>query len=256
MSDDGDRRAVREPGMPGAEPVVEPGRGGIRRARRADHVRRRPARRRLAPDRLARAQRPHRRRRVDQGPRRAGHRRPVVHAVARRPRDGEAALGIDRPDPGGPTRLRTLERRARLQRGRARGGLHRDPGEHALARRRGAAAGRAPARAAARRGDRAHLGRARRGRRAHRHRRGRAARRRRLRGRRPGLHRVSMDQYAGARLATEHLIGLGHREIRHVAGPADSMDAAERRRGWTDAMRAHGLEVHAPIVGRLARGIR
>ena len=65
----------------------------------------------------------------------------------------------------------------------------------------------------------------------------------------PGLHRVSMDQYAGARLATEHLIGLGHREIRHVAGPADSMDAAERRRGWVDAMRDHGLDVHEPIVG-------
>ena len=65
----------------------------------------------------------------------------------------------------------------------------------------------------------------------------------------PGLHRVSIDQYAGARLATEHLIGLGHREIRHLAGPADSMDAAERRRGWADAMREHGLEVHEPIVG-------
>jgi DNA-binding LacI/PurR family transcriptional regulator len=65
----------------------------------------------------------------------------------------------------------------------------------------------------------------------------------------PGLHRVSIDQYAGARLATEHLIALGHREIRHVAGPADSMDAAERRRGWGDAMREHGLEVHEPIVG-------
>jgi len=65
----------------------------------------------------------------------------------------------------------------------------------------------------------------------------------------PGLHRVSMDQYAGARLATEHLIGLGHRVIRHVTGPVDSMDAAERRRGWMDAVRAHGLEVHPPIVG-------
>ena len=65
----------------------------------------------------------------------------------------------------------------------------------------------------------------------------------------PGLHRVSIDQYAGARLATEHLIAQGHREIRHVAGPADSMDAAERRRGWADAMREHGLEVHEPIVG-------
>jgi DNA-binding LacI/PurR family transcriptional regulator len=65
----------------------------------------------------------------------------------------------------------------------------------------------------------------------------------------PGLHRVAIDQYAGARLATEHLIGLGHRAIRHVAGPTDSMDAAERRRGWTDAMTEHGLEVREPIAG-------
>ena len=65
----------------------------------------------------------------------------------------------------------------------------------------------------------------------------------------PGLHRVAIDQYAGARLATEYLIGLGHREIRHITGPADSMDAAERRRGWADALRAHGLEARHPLVG-------
>ncbi|MRG60417.1 LacI family DNA-binding transcriptional regulator [Agromyces sp. CFH 90414] len=65
----------------------------------------------------------------------------------------------------------------------------------------------------------------------------------------PGMHRVSMDQYAGAVRATEHLIGLGHREIRHVTGPDDSMDAAERRRGWADTLRAHGLEVREPLTG-------
>jgi len=65
----------------------------------------------------------------------------------------------------------------------------------------------------------------------------------------PGLHRAAIDQYAGARLATEYLIGLGHREIRHITGPPDSMDAAERRRGWADALRAHGLEPRHPLVG-------
>ena len=65
----------------------------------------------------------------------------------------------------------------------------------------------------------------------------------------PGMHRVSMDQYLGAVLATEHLIGLGHREIRHIAGPSDSMDAAERRRGWADAMRGHGLDAREPVEG-------
>ncbi|GGI44372.1 DNA-binding LacI/PurR family transcriptional regulator [Agromyces flavus] len=65
----------------------------------------------------------------------------------------------------------------------------------------------------------------------------------------PGTHRVSFDQAAGARLATEHLIGLGHRRIAHVAGPADSMDAAERRRGFAAALEAHGLEHREPIEG-------
>lgn len=65
----------------------------------------------------------------------------------------------------------------------------------------------------------------------------------------PGMHRVSFDQFAGARLATEHLIGLGHRRIAHVAGPADSMDAAERRRGFAAALADHALEQRAPLVG-------
>lgn len=65
----------------------------------------------------------------------------------------------------------------------------------------------------------------------------------------PAMHRVSFDQAAGARLATEHLIGLGHRRIAHVAGPADSMDAAERRRGFAAALDAHGLEQREPVVG-------
>jgi DNA-binding LacI/PurR family transcriptional regulator len=67
--------------------------------------------------------------------------------------------------------------------------------------------------------------------------------------REPGLHRVSLDQYAGARLAVEHLLALGHRRIAHVTGPADSMDAAERRRAWVDVMREHGLEPREPIAG-------
>lgn len=65
----------------------------------------------------------------------------------------------------------------------------------------------------------------------------------------PGMHRVALDQYAGAVLATGHLIALGHRRIVHITGPDDSMDAAERRHAWTDTMRAHGLEVRPPFVG-------
>ncbi|GAB2595367.1 LacI family DNA-binding transcriptional regulator [Microlunatus antarcticus] len=60
---------------------------------------------------------------------------------------------------------------------------------------------------------------------------------------------LSIDQYAGARTATEHLIGLGHRDIAHVAGPGDSMDATERLRGWRDTMAEHGLVAPRPLEG-------
>ncbi len=63
------------------------------------------------------------------------------------------------------------------------------------------------------------------------------------------LHRVSLDQYAGARRAVRHLIELGHTEIRHIAGPAESMDALERVRGWRDALGESGLVAAEPIIG-------
>lgn len=63
------------------------------------------------------------------------------------------------------------------------------------------------------------------------------------------LHRVWLDQFEGARRAVGHLVELGHREIRHIAGPADSMDAAERTRGWREVLAANGLVAREPLVG-------
>ncbi|ORV34908.1 LacI family transcriptional regulator [Mycolicibacterium confluentis] len=52
---------------------------------------------------------------------------------------------------------------------------------------------------------------------------------------------VGVDQIAGARQATEHLIDLGHREIVHIAGPTTWTEAKGRRIGYEEAMRAAGL---------------
>ncbi|KGM11763.1 LacI family transcriptional regulator [Cellulomonas carbonis T26] len=63
------------------------------------------------------------------------------------------------------------------------------------------------------------------------------------------LHAVAVDQYGGARLAVRHLIDLGHRDVAHLAGPQDWLDARHRVRGWQDELRAAGIEPGAPLSG-------
>ncbi|QAY71784.1 LacI family transcriptional regulator [Xylanimonas protaetiae] len=58
---------------------------------------------------------------------------------------------------------------------------------------------------------------------------------------------VSVDQRLGARLAVNHLLGLGHRTVEHVSGPLDWFDAVERLTGWREALLAHGAPVPEPI---------
>ncbi|MFF7899039.1 LacI family DNA-binding transcriptional regulator [Streptomyces sp. NPDC088817] len=55
----------------------------------------------------------------------------------------------------------------------------------------------------------------------------------------PGVDVVAGDDERGARLATEHLIALGHRHIAHIAGLGAVGEL--RRRGYEAALRAHGL---------------
>ena len=61
----------------------------------------------------------------------------------------------------------------------------------------------------------------------------------------PGVHTIAIDDIAAARLATEHLISLGHTDIRHIGGDqVDQMDFAvhtKRLTGFNAAMRAAGL---------------
>ncbi|WP_255817342.1 substrate-binding domain-containing protein [Kineococcus sp. TRM81007] len=64
------------------------------------------------------------------------------------------------------------------------------------------------------------------------------------------LHRsVAAAEEEGARLATEHLLGLGHGTVDHVAGPASWRPAVLRERGWRAALRAAGALAPEPVRG-------
>ncbi len=54
---------------------------------------------------------------------------------------------------------------------------------------------------------------------------------------------VSVDQALGARLATEHLLGLGHETVWHVSGPAGWFDSTGRIDGWRRTLEEAGREV-------------
>lgn len=57
------------------------------------------------------------------------------------------------------------------------------------------------------------------------------------------------DQEVGARLATRHLVRLGHREVAHLAGSQEWLDGQVRLRGWQEELRAHSLPAHAVEFG-------
>lgn len=60
---------------------------------------------------------------------------------------------------------------------------------------------------------------------------------------------VAVDQYTGARMAVRHLVGLGHREVLHLAGPSDWLDARARVRGWRAELVASGLTATMLVPG-------
>ncbi len=62
-----------------------------------------------------------------------------------------------------------------------------------------------------------------------------------------GTDSVRTADADGVRQAVDHLVGLGHRAIAHVDG-ADLPGAPERRQGYTEAMRSHGLDAFVDVI--------
>ncbi|MFJ1587973.1 LacI family DNA-binding transcriptional regulator [Streptomyces sp. NPDC088197] len=60
---------------------------------------------------------------------------------------------------------------------------------------------------------------------------------------------VAVDQSAAARLATRHLLDLGHETVWHVAGPGEWLDAASRSQGWRAVLEAEGRTVPPELTG-------
>jgi LacI family transcriptional regulator len=55
---------------------------------------------------------------------------------------------------------------------------------------------------------------------------------------RPDVSIVAVDNYAGGRVATEHLLEQGYRNIGHISGPLSWWEARQRKAGWQDALQA------------------
>jgi LacI family transcriptional regulator len=61
---------------------------------------------------------------------------------------------------------------------------------------------------------------------------------------RTGISTVSVDNYLGGRMATEHLLSQGYAHIGHLTGPLDWWEARQRLLGWQDALREAGRPIH------------
>lgn len=60
---------------------------------------------------------------------------------------------------------------------------------------------------------------------------------------------IATDHAGGARAAIEHLLARGHARVHHIAGPEGSFAAAERERGWREALTTAGAGIPDLVRG-------
>lgn len=63
---------------------------------------------------------------------------------------------------------------------------------------------------------------------------------------------VMYNQAEGARLATQHLIKLGHRQIAEISGPHRNYDGYDRHTGWLATLRDNGLTPGPSVEGNFS----
>lgn len=67
-------------------------------------------------------------------------------------------------------------------------------------------------------------------------------------GKRDGISIVNIDNYYGARLATEHLLQQGRKWIGQISGPLDWWESQQRIKGWQDALKDAGIEPETRMI--------
>lgn len=58
---------------------------------------------------------------------------------------------------------------------------------------------------------------------------------------------VSIDHRSAARIAVDHLLEHGHRQIACVTGPENQAVAEDRRLGWADSLRSSGIDAERQL---------
>jgi LacI family transcriptional regulator len=64
----------------------------------------------------------------------------------------------------------------------------------------------------------------------------------------PNVFSLNFDDLLGARLATEHLLDLGHRRIAFIGGDPLHPDSAKREKGYRQALKSRGVKVDEALL--------
>lgn len=59
---------------------------------------------------------------------------------------------------------------------------------------------------------------------------------------------VVIDNYQGAKIATDHIISRGKKKIAHISGPLDWWESKQRFLGWQDALMREGIKPNENMV--------